>query len=263
MTVRLVALAAILLACGIPTATRAQDTADNPNAGNDAPSVSTSVPTTSRDPRGDYTGTTTSSRFQRRAPAVQPSAAPTATAVPAIVPSLTTTRAPAPLPMQSSPQGAESAAATGPVAATKTSATPPTIVRDGRPAPADASGEAGTAPFPASSATSVATSALVAPTTVRPPSKIVSGGQENTINWLPIVLATMAATIMAGLAVAKVFMPWPRPRLTCEYQFVPQDLPSGSLALQIPDIMVRAEATRGAPMLSGAVTIEHERWDDE
>lgn len=215
-------------------------------------------PSTTADPRGTYTQSTTGSRFQRRAPTPAPTQQPVATITqnptdvrPASTPSPVTRSTTTASTTEPRTSGTASAPASGAGADATLSASDEA---DGEARSID---ESAMAPAPAGESNLPAS----APTQ-QSPSLGDTPGDEGSLMWV-IILGTIAAAFAAGLAAAKVLMPWPRPKVRASHQIIPRGIPAGTLSLQAPDIEVRAHAERGIPLLAGGVTIDSERWDDE
>ena len=240
------ACATCLLAFMLAIAAHAQD-ADFPDAPAQSSPPAPRSPTTTRDPRGDYSGTATSSRFQRKVPVPTPVAsAPAVTSARPAQPAAVTpnsrplvTTAPTPItskeatPAQTSANVAQRAQLVRPSALEESTPTTSAPIAS-EPLPSEP---------PA------------LPRHIAPPTTAIADTEEDRAgNLLWIGLAIFAACIVAGLAVAKLLMPWPRPRVSCRYEIIPQELAAGTLALQAPDIQVSAQSVMGESILSGALT---------
>lgn len=217
------------------------------------------APTTTRDPRGDFSTAPTTSRFQRKvqppapAPAPQPEMTAPAIQIPAAraaAPSVAPTSRP-----RSQPTTSSSAAAPVTVASPSAGTTPE--ASDQPPAPVAVAPGPSVAATPAETGTGTPSPEAMTPLAAEPAS-----GDQLPSNWLLILIAIAAGAVAASLAAAKFFMPWPRPRVDCAYQILSQPLGPGSMTLDAPDILIRGEALLGAPVLAG-FAIERERSDND
>lgn len=238
-----------------------QEPTDNPNVTTVPRPPVFSAPTTTRDPRGDFSTAPTTSRFQRKAPppvpapvtpVPQPVAAAPAPAAPALA-QAPAVRSATPAATTATPAAAAPRTTIAPTAAPVAAAAP--TIDPAAPSPVATDRPAAGAPAAASQVTVPAEVTAL-------PSREVAVEDDRRANWPMILIAIGVATVAAGLAAAKIFMPWPRPRVSCDYRILPQPLVPGSVSLDAPEISVRGEALMGAPVLAG-FAIAHERWEDD
>lgn len=104
----------------------------------------------------------------------------------------------------------------------------------------------------------------VTPTTVvetaplDPARRDAAADTPSDVPAVPLValLLAAAAALGAAFAAAKILMPYPRPRVRCEYDVAPAILQGGAMALHPPEVTVSAMTSLGAPTLTTPLTVE-------
>ena len=79
------------------------------------------------------------------------------------------------------------------------------------------------------------------------------------IAWLVALAAALVGLVGGALLAAKMLLPWPRPRISCQHEITPPGVLEGSLSLHTPDVQVTARALHGTPSVLGELTFDAER----